>query len=168
MEETQVTVLEATNSLLVNATREQHVRLATVLARVDVVQQDLRAFKIYEIKHVDAFGGEKAARGVSTDRGESNGKDKPAAAVVTAAATPAVAGQRRKAEENRPPSTGRRCPCWESTIIAGQATQFQHARIATVVKHVDSAARDEAIPYEIYFLEPGPRASGGSATEDSL
>ncbi len=156
MEETQVTVLEATNSLLVNATREQHVRVAMVLTRVDVVQQDLRSFRIHEIKHVDASEVKKQLAEFQLIGGEGNGKDRPAAGVAAATAptaTPAVALSSAGGEE-LPTLQEPQVSVLESTnSLLVNATEFQHARITAVVKHVDTAARDEAIPYEIYFLE---------------
>jgi type II secretory pathway component GspD/PulD (secretin) len=152
MEETQVTVLEATNSLLINATQEQHARIATVLRRVDVVQQDLRTFKTYEIKHVDAEEVKKQLSAFQLIVAEGKSKEKPAAA-ATAAATPAVAGGGASGEESATMQEPQVSVLESTNSLLVNATEFQHARIAAVVQHVDAVARDEAIPYEIYFLE---------------
>lgn len=153
MEETQVTVLEATNSLLVNATREQHARIATVLRRVDVVQQDLRSFKVYEIKHVDAGEVKKqlAAFKIIAEGGKS--KDKPSAAVAGVAATPAAVVSAAGGEETAILQEPEVSVLESTNSLLVNATDFQHARVAAVIEHVDRVAKDEAIPYEIYFLE---------------
>ena len=52
MEEPQVIVVEPTNSLLVNATAEQHVKIAEILSHVDVEtdQQEIR-YKLYPLEN---------------------------------------------------------------------------------------------------------------------
>ena len=54
-EEPQVVLLEPTNSLLVNATAQQHEQIQTILDHVDVLAQDLRTFKVYRIENVEAL-----------------------------------------------------------------------------------------------------------------
>ncbi len=152
MEEMQVTVLEATNSLLVNATEEQHARITAVLAYVDVAQQDMRTFKVYDIKHVGAEEVKKqladfelGGKAVKTP-GKGAGAPAPAGGPAPVAAT---AGP-----EEQPSLYEPQVSVVESTnALLVNATEFQHARIARVIQHIDKAARDEAIPYEIYFLE---------------
>jgi general secretion pathway protein D len=150
MEEMQVTVLDATNSLLVNATDEQHARIATVLEHVDVVQQDLRTMKTYEIKHIDAEEVKKQLTEFEIIGKKAKSPEKPAGA--PAAGAPAATGDAGSAE-----SAGMHEPqvsVVESTnSLLVNATDFQHARIASVIQHVDTVAREDAIPYEIYFLE---------------
>jgi general secretion pathway protein D len=52
-EQPYVAIRPATNSLLVNATAEQHEAIELVIAHVDVVQKDQRTIRQYEIQHVD-------------------------------------------------------------------------------------------------------------------
>jgi type II secretory pathway component GspD/PulD (secretin) len=151
VEEIQVTVLEATNSLLINATQEQHAHIATVLRHVDVVQQDLRTFKVYDIKHIDA----KEVRKQLSEFELVGGKDKGSTPVagtperITAAAAANSATKDEQANMQEP-----QVSVIESTnSLLVNATEFQHARIASVINHVDVVARNEAIPYEIYALE---------------
>ena len=155
MDEIQVTVLETTNSLLVNAAQEQHARIAAVLKHVDVVQQDLRAFKVYEIKYVDA---EEVKRQLSEF--DLAGKKKESAPEPTvpsritsggaATAAAMVSAHPEGAATTQEPQVS----VLESTnSLLVNATPFQHARMARVIEYVDTAARQEAIPYEIYFLE---------------
>ncbi|MGD2094435.1 MAG: hypothetical protein PVH77_05445, partial [Phycisphaerales bacterium] len=49
-----VAVLEATNQLLIKATREQHAQVNEFLDYIDVSPEDLRTLEVYEIRHVDA------------------------------------------------------------------------------------------------------------------
>ncbi len=152
-EEMQVTVLEATNSLLVNATEEQHARITAVLEYVDVVQQDRRTLKVYDIKHVGAEEVRKQLEGFELVGKKAKAPEKAASApaVGTPAPTPATA---TPGPEEQPSLHEPQVSVVESTnSLLVNATEFQHARIASVIKHVDTAARDEAIPYEIYFLE---------------
>jgi type II secretory pathway component GspD/PulD (secretin) len=152
VEEMQVTVLEATNSLLVNATEEQHARIATVLKHVDVVQQDLRTMKVYEIRHIDAEEVKKQLAAFGLIGETTKNPEKPAAA--TPAVAVAVAAARSPAPEEPATMQQAQVAVLQSTnSLLVNATDFQHARIASVIKHVDTAAREDAIPYEIYFLE---------------
>ena len=137
----QVTVRESTNSLLVNATTMQHARIADLIAHIDVVQQDLRVMREYSIEYVDAtevkdkleeFGliGADTERPSATPAKSSDG-------------TPEVASTQRP-----------QVAVLESTnSLLINATAFQHAQMAAVIEHVDKEVRQDAIPYEIYFLE---------------
>ncbi len=151
-EEMQVTVLEATNSLLVNATEEQHARIAAVLEYVDVAQQDLRTLKAYDIEHVDAEEVRKQLVAFALVGKNVPNAEKAASPPVPAGApTPAM---RNDSPEGQPSLHEPQVSVLESTnALLVNATEFQHACIASVIKHVDTLARDEAIPYEIYFLE---------------
>jgi general secretion pathway protein D len=52
VEEPQVVVVEPTNSLLVNATTEQHVQIATIISYVDSqTQQDEIPYQVYQLKN---------------------------------------------------------------------------------------------------------------------
>ena len=52
VEEPQVVIIEPTNSLLVNATAEQHVRIAVIIGYVDAVQeQDQNPYVIYQLEN---------------------------------------------------------------------------------------------------------------------
>ena len=153
MDEIQVTVLETTNSLLVNAAQEQHARIATVLKHVDVVQQDLRTFKTYEIKHVDAEEVKKQLTAFDLAGEKGGGTAAVAsAATLTGGATPAAVVTTTQSEEGTMQAP--QVSVLESTnSLLVNATPFQHTRMARVIEYVDTAAREEAIPYEIYFLE---------------
>ena len=158
MDEIQVTVLETTNSLLVNAAQEQHTRIATVLKHVDVVQQDLRTFKVYEIKHIDA---EEVRKQLSEFDLAGDNKKKSSAPEPTipgritsgGAATPAAIVTTTHPDEAARMQEPQVSVLESTNSLLVNATPFQHARMARVIEYVDTAAREEAIPYEIYFLE---------------
>lgn len=148
----QVTVLEPTNSLLINATEEQHARVETVINYIDVVEQDLRTLRVYEIRHVDA-GDVKAKLSEFELLGQEGTSDDAPDTVPAPGAglDPAAPGM---SVEEMPSRQRAQVAVLESTnALLVNATSFQHARIASIIEHVDSEARQEAIPYEIYFLE---------------
>ncbi len=54
VEEPQVVIIEATNSLLVNATAEQHVQIAVIIGYVDAVQEEAQnPYVIYQLENQD-------------------------------------------------------------------------------------------------------------------
>lgn len=155
--EAQVIVREATNSLVVNATEEQHARIEAVVELVDVVQQDLRTLKVYDIQHVDAQEVKKKLDefellGATHEAAiEPIAFAKPSTPSNPGTSPPAVSDTRLEAS---PAAQEPQVVVLESTnSLLINATDFQHVQIANVIKHVDAAVRQEAIPYEIYFLE---------------
>ncbi len=147
--EMQVTVLDSTNSLLVNATDEQHARIADVLEYVDVVEQDLRSLKVYDMKYVDAEEVKKQLAEFELI-GKKGKSAEPSTAEPETPTAAAAGGSPEPAATMHEPQVS----VLESTnALLINATEFQHARMSKVIDHVDTAAREEAIPYEIYFLE---------------
>jgi type II secretory pathway component GspD/PulD (secretin) len=150
--ETQVIVLEATNSLLIKATEEQHIWIKTVISRIDMPLEDMRNLKVYQIQHVDAKEVEKMLSkfgligSKNADSGESESQ------IVTASLPSGTASNTRteKASTTLKPQLS----VLESTnSLLINATESEHTQIADIIKHVDVETRKEAIPYEIYFLE---------------
>ncbi len=152
MQPAQMTVREATNSLLVNATEAQHTRIAEIITHLDVVQQDLRAMKVYDIQYVDASEVKD-----KLEEFELIGAQPETPGRITAA--PAVAGAPRPASNPVAASEGATMQRPQVAVLEStnslliNATEFQHVQMASVIKHVDKEVRQEAIPYEIYFLE---------------
>jgi len=154
MYEPQVTVREATNSLVVNATDEQHARIDRLLDHIDVAQQDRRHFKVYEVKYVDAeevknkleefeLIGKKA-------EGNSSSSPLPDSKLGGSISSTTPDGSSEESSTMHEPQVG----VLESTnSLLVNATDFQHAQIASVITYVDTEVKQEAIPYEIYFLE---------------
>ena len=153
IEQIQVAVLEATNSLLVNAVQEQHARIAAVLRHMDVVQPDLRSFKVYEIKHVDAEEVKKQFSQFDLVGKNDKTPEIPAPEQTVHPGAILPVAPTTMAEE--PTTTYEpQVSVLESTnSLLINATVSQHTRMASVIEHVDTPARQEAIPYEIYFLE---------------
>jgi general secretion pathway protein D len=152
MQGAQVTVLEPTNSLLINATQEQHSRIAMVVDHIDVVEQDLRILKVYEIQHVDAEDAKAKLSEfglLGKEKGDSSSND-PA---LTSAASSDVLGDGSGPEGVAVRQKPQVVVVESTNSLLVNATEFQHSRIANILEHVDSEARQEAIPYEIYFLE---------------
>ena len=53
-DELKIAVLSATNSLLINTTREKHDQIQTIIGYIDVPLQDTRILKTYPIEYADA------------------------------------------------------------------------------------------------------------------
>lgn len=151
-EEPIVVVLEATNQLLVNTTQEQHAQIRESLGYIDVSPEDLRILRVYDIEHVGAYelnrklqeaeitGG--AVRSAGPARTATQSESQPA----TKAAGPGPTGQALVTE---PQVIVREA----TNSLLVNATEEQHARIAAMVRYLDVATRQQAIPCEIYFLE---------------
>jgi len=150
-EEPDVVLLEATNSLLVNATSQQHAQLRMVLNYIDVAPQDTRALRVYSIKHVDAQDVARKLQQLDHGSGEA------------ASAGPARVSQREPAQASpavmttaseSPLTDGPQVVVLELTnSLLVNATSSQHARIETIIQYIDMEAPKQVVPYEIYFLE---------------
>ncbi len=152
--EIQVTVLESTNSLLINATAQQHIRIKTVLGQVDVAPEDLRTLKTYEIRYVDASEVKKKLE----EFGFIGPKARPStglASVTTPASTPASpSGEGSNVADDSAILQEPQVSVLDATnSLLINATEFQHEQMARVIQRVDAQIKQEAIPYEIYFLE---------------
>jgi len=150
-DEPQVVLLEATNSLLVNATAQQHVQIRMVLDHIDVAPQDLRTTRVYRIRYVDA---EDVARKLQQLAGSSQaaasvGSVSKAAQVGTAAASAAMTGAAEALTSDAPQVIV--LEVTNSLLV--NATPAQHEKIAGVLHYIDMEAPRETVPYEIYFLE---------------
>lgn len=150
-DEPQVVLLEATNSLLVNATTQQHAQIRMVLDHVDVIPQDLRTMRVYSIRHVDA---ENVARKLQQIAGSSQaaasvGGVSKAAQVGTASASSVGTGAMDALISDAPQVIV--LEVTNSLLV--NATPAQHEKIDGVLRYIDTAAPRETVPYEIYFLE---------------
>ncbi|MBN1803647.1 MAG: hypothetical protein JW837_00210 [Sedimentisphaerales bacterium] len=151
----KVTVLEATNSLLVNATNDQHNRIASVIKFVDVAQQDMRTLKVYNIKHVDAEEVKNKLAEFELIGKKQVGNSTEF--LSTTSTSPRLTESLTRSDATNEESVTRQDPqvaVLESTnSLLINATEFQHTRMADIINHVDTEIQKEAIPYEIYFLE---------------
>jgi type II secretory pathway component GspD/PulD (secretin) len=149
-----VSVLEATNQLLIKATEEQHVQISKFLDHIDVSPEDMRTLQVYEIKHVDAeevrnkleeldvigVGPVTSRRITATTR-----PTKPETARASTTSTTSTA----EVLVGKP-----QVVVTESTnSLLVNATAEQHDQIATIINYVDSKMPEEEIPYKIYPLE---------------
>jgi len=149
----QVIVIEATNSLLVNATWEQHQRILRILQYVDVTAVDQRNLHVYAIENIGA--GEVLtkleAMGITTST-KSNvarkRKGAPGSGMVAVTSAPIPKNAVTVLQE------APQVVVLESTnSLLVNATDAQHAQIEAVIRLVDVQLPRESIPYEIYFLE---------------
>jgi type II secretory pathway component GspD/PulD (secretin) len=159
----QISIRQATNSLLVNATAEQHDAIATVIAHVDVEQTDARAIKEYEIKHVDTVEitdtlGELGI--ISQSRGTQRGTSSRTQSARTSPAT-SKPGTTTQRPTTLTAATGAEIASDEPQIatlgstnsLLVNATPIQHAAIALIIAHVDRELDQITTPYVIYALE---------------
>ena len=164
-EEARVVVLEATNQMLVRATKEQHARIDEFLGHIDVMPEDVRTLHVYEIRHVDAEEVKTkleelemvrirpanyasitpaAQRTNSTTIRRTN---PPGVRRLTANSTGMI--DRAEALMEKP-----QVVVTESTnSLLVNATAEQHTQIATIINYVDRRLPDADIPYRIYPLE---------------
>lgn len=152
-EKPQAILLETTNSLLVNATAQQHEQVEDVIRYIDVAPQDKRTLKIYYIKHVDA---QDVARKLQQLQAvDSVAAPAPRAAKITQAGGPVQATPAVLANSTEPAATDdSQLVVLETTnSLLVNATAQQHQRIQAIIDQVDTEATKEMIPYEIYFLE---------------
>ncbi len=143
----QIVLLEATNSLLIHATGQQHQQIATVIGYVDVAPQETRTLKTYHMRHADAdevvrklqelgFIGQSASPGNRPGRTASAGQPAPAGA-----------------------TEGARVPDLQVVVLDATnsllvyATDPQHELLQAFIPYIDVEVRRERVPYEIYFLE---------------
>jgi len=147
----RIVVLEATNSLLINAARDAHDQIEAVIGYIDVPLQDLRVLKVYDIQHADAdevvaklqelgfVGGAPRVRGRSTRISRPKPSPAPPATDSTMEGAAVEDLQMVVLEATN------------SLLV--YTTEAQHQRLEGIIPYVDVEIRRERIPYEIYFLE---------------
>jgi len=134
----QATVIEATNSLLVHATREQHERVQSVLQVLDVTCSELRNLHVYTIDYVEAREVLEKLRAMGIPESGHTTSASPTASIP------------EKPTLQTPPQI----TILEATnALLVNASAGQHMEIATLIELMDVQTQKEAIPYEIYFLE---------------
>ncbi len=144
---------ERTNRLLMVGLPEQLAIVQEIIDALDVAQQDLRSFKSYEIKHVDAEEVRKQLVEFELVDEKKMGLQ-VADANVDPTAVPAAMrvsdGQKDDLADRQKPQAS---VLTASNSLLINATPIDHVRIAHVIDYVDTETRQESIPYEIYFLE---------------
>jgi type II secretory pathway component GspD/PulD (secretin) len=146
-EELQAVLLETLNALLVNATREQHHRIRTVIDCIDKSPQDLRILKVYPIEHAEATDAMEKLKQLKVIEAAGEPGERLTGAAPAAAATSA----RTPPAQTETPAQAVVLETANSLLV--RATEAQHAAIEATIRHIDIEPREETIPYEIYFLE---------------
>ncbi len=151
-EEPQVVLLEATNSLLVNATEQQHGQIRTVISYIDVSLEDSRTMKVYHLEHMEVQGVvEKLEQmGITGSASRSTARTSKISQPGAAPSPTPAAGDIADAITADYPQV---IVLETMNSLLVNATLRQHERIEAVIKHIDIEAPKETIPYEIYFLE---------------
>lgn len=170
--EPQISVRMSTNSLLVNATAEQHREIEMVIRFVDVEQQEIRTVQEYEIQYVDIQEvvdtltelGIIQPPGTSSTARRAGTTQTPVSRVPTPAGTAAQAapaipeGPQLTTFET---ATGAEITSQQPQIAVLEstnsllvyATPKQHETISLVVTHVDRELTATSTPYVVYALE---------------
>ncbi|MEN8128039.1 MAG: secretin N-terminal domain-containing protein, partial [Planctomycetota bacterium] len=167
-----ISVRPATNSLLVNATAEQHKAIELVIAHVDVVQKDQRTIRQYEIQYVDTqeiidtltdlgiiapqtSGSDpySRSRGTSSRSSRSTTSRSPqpptAEGAVPLSLPTAAGGSEKDITADQP-----QISVLETTnSLLVYATPRQHDAIALVIAHADRQLDTITTPYVVYALE---------------
>ncbi len=139
---------ERTNRILMIGSEEQLEIVNGLIDSLDVVQQDLRTMRLYEIQHVGAeevknklqeLGVINTGRAAAPGRVSSPGKGAARTATTTALEAPVEEPQIVIVDATN------------SLLV--NATAEQHIQIATIISYIDSETLERAIPYEIYPLE---------------
>ena len=170
-EQPYISVRPATNSLLVNATQEQHSAIELVIAHVDVVQKDQRTIRQYEIQYVDtqeiietltdleiiapqttSTGSRSTSSRSSSRSTTSRSPQQPTKAGEGAAplSLPSASGGSQKDITADQPQIS----VLETTnSLLVYATPRQHDAIALVIAHADRQLDTSSTPYVVYALE---------------
>jgi type II secretory pathway component GspD/PulD (secretin)/regulator of replication initiation timing len=168
-----ISVRPAANSLLVNATAEQHEAIELVIAHIDIVQKDQRTIRQYEIQYVDTqeimdtltdleiIAPQTDSRGSSSRSSSSRSSRQttgrttqpPAqagAAPIAPVSLPTAAGGSEKEITAEHPQIS----VLETTnSLLVYATPRQHDAIALVIAHADRTPETTSTPYVVYALE---------------
>lgn len=172
-EQPYISVRPNTNSLLVNATKEQHEAIELVIVHVDVEQKDQRRIEEYEIQNVGASDvvatlenlgiipsgtasqsesnyGSRGGRSSLQQRGGVAQQPNQPQEMGGPVFLPTAEGETvRDLTSNQP-----QIAILESTnSLLVNATPRQHAAIALVIAHVDRTITEVATPYVVYPLE---------------
>ena len=168
-----ISVRPATNSLLVNASGEQHQAIELVIAHVDVVQKDQRTIREYEIQYVDtqeiidtmtdlgmiskqsvSGGSSRSSTSRSASSRSTPSRSNPATASKAAATASPTAlanltGEKASITEQEP-----QISILEATnSLLVYATPRQHKAISLLIAHADRVPATTTTPYVVYALE---------------
>ncbi len=164
-----ISIRPNTNSLLVNATTEQHEAIELVIAHVDVKQKGERAIQEYEIQNVDAMSVVKTLEDLGIIApGQSDSTTARGGSTRQTSTRQPAAPQAQPGQPDAPAAmlTLEGEPVTELTAAQPQiavleatnsllvnATPRQHAAISLVIAHVDRTLERVSTPYVVYPLE---------------
>ncbi|MEE9365320.1 MAG: secretin N-terminal domain-containing protein, partial [Dehalococcoidales bacterium] len=170
--EPQISVRLTTNSLLVNATPEQHAEIEMMIRFVDVEQKDIRTVQEYEIQYVDITEvvdtltelGIVEQRASSASSRRAGGFSPPSSMRATGARPSATTGPATPQAPSTltfEATTGAEITSEQPQIailestnsLLVYATPKQHDTISLIVAHVDRELPDISTPYVVYALE---------------
>ncbi len=162
-EEPLVVILEAAHSLLINATSEQHSRIAKVLGYIDTVQQDLRTLAVYEIRYIDAARVVEKLQEMEVVGSTASAEPVPRryrkitpSPLASPGQSPATEAAASVASFSGKAGSAADCQVVileQTNSLLVKAASSQHQQIQSIIQLVDVQTPQQAIPYEIYFLE---------------
>ena len=160
---------ERTNRILMIGTKEQLDEVEELIDTLDVAQQNLRTFKLYKMKHVDAEEARRKLEDLRIITPVQRSAYPYSSSRITGGAQQTAASTRTPTTTTtRPPITRSQMEGELSESIAGEpqvvvveqtnsllvnATAEQHTQIGRIIAYVDSEMEEEEIPYKIYPLE---------------
>jgi len=172
-EQPYISIRPATNSLLVNASAEQHKAIELVIAHVDVIQKDQRTIRQYEIQHVDTQEIIDTLTNlgiVAQQSSQSSDYTSRTTAGQTSRSTRTMQPQQAMTPEGGPAPMS--LPTAEggsevditadypqisvlkaTNSLLVYATPRQHDAIALVIAHADRVPEVATTPYVVYALE---------------
>ncbi|MFC1636956.1 secretin N-terminal domain-containing protein [Planctomycetota bacterium] len=152
--EMSAVVLDATNQLLVKATRPQHDQIEEFLGYIDVSPDDLRTLQVYEINHVDAGQVRKKLEELNAVGIGSAASPRASMAVGTAKAKKGRISTQNEIGTAKALSREPQVVVNESTnSLLVKATADQHTQIKRIIDYVDCTMSEEELSYKIYPLE---------------
>lgn len=166
-----ISIRPNTNSLLVNATKDQHEAIELVISHVDVKQKDQRTIQEYEIQNVDALSVVKTLEDLGIIAPGKSQQNQAQARSSTTAGGRQMVGQAATIQQPEMP-TALALPTIEGETVTElttaqpqiailestnsllvHATPRQHEAISLVIAHVDRTLERVSTPYVVYPLE---------------
>lgn len=143
---------ERTNRILIIGYEEQLVIVDELIAALDVAQQDLRTLRVYNVKHLNADQVKKKLEELEII-GKAGQTSRTLPAAPTLGPSPSTRTGVMDIIEGALVEEPQVVVLAATNSLLINATEEQHAQIATIIGYVDTESREQAIPYEIYFLE---------------
>jgi len=151
----QIVMLHSVNTLLVNATAQQHQRIDMILLHADAAPDEQRLLKSYPVRYLEAVQVMTTLSELDLLNSSTSNRS-PNALSPSPTPPPATSGRIITRQTDKT-DLGPKISVLEATnALLVLATEFQHERLEILLEHIDVPTQDVAIPYEIYFLENQP------------